>query len=85
MFHPQASRMGLFRDLLPGENQASRGLPIPRTPNRSVRPPGVGCLVDSDGACAQCRDGLEQFCPNQVLTYASPDRHLGGVTYGGYS
>ena len=29
--------------------------------------------------------GLEQFCPNLTLTYNSPDRHLGGVTYGGYS
>ncbi|HYI12842.1 MAG TPA: NAD(P)-dependent alcohol dehydrogenase [Thermoanaerobaculia bacterium] len=46
---------------------------------------GVGCLVDSDRTCQQCLDGLEQFCPNQVLTYASPDKHLGGVTYGGYS
>lgn len=46
---------------------------------------GVGCLVDSDGTCAACKDGLEQFCPNQILTYGFPDRHLGGVTYGGYS
>jgi alcohol dehydrogenase (NADP+) len=46
---------------------------------------GVGCMVDSDGTCTSCKDGLEQFCPNQVLTYASPDKHLGGVTYGGYS
>ena len=33
----------------------------------------------------QCRAGLEQFCPNQTLTFNSPDKHLGGVTYGGYS
>ena len=46
---------------------------------------GVGCLVDSDGSCPQCQAGYEQFCPNQVLTFNSPDRHLGGVTYGGYS
>ncbi len=46
---------------------------------------GVGCLVDSDGTCPACKEGLEQFCPNQVLTYGAPDRHLGGVTYGGYS
>ena len=45
----------------------------------------VGCLVDSDQTCPHCRAGLEQFCPNQVLTYGSPDKHLGGVTYGGYS
>lgn len=46
---------------------------------------GVGCLVDSDQSCPHCQAGLEQFCPNQTLTYGSPDRHLGGVTYGGYS
>jgi len=45
----------------------------------------VGCLVDSDGTCQGCQDGLEQFCPNMTLTYNSPDVHLGGVTYGGYS
>jgi uncharacterized zinc-type alcohol dehydrogenase-like protein len=28
---------------------------------------------------------LEQFCPNFTLTYNFPDKHLGGVTYGGYS
>ena len=45
----------------------------------------VGCMVDSDGTCPQCKDGFEQFCPNMILTYNSPDKHLGGVTYGGYS
>src|ERR1700741_5085524 len=24
---------------------------------------GVGCLVDSDHTCPNCRAGLEQFCP----------------------
>ena len=46
---------------------------------------GVGCLVDSDRTCDACKAGLEQFCPNMTLTYGSPDKHLGGVTYGGYS
>jgi uncharacterized zinc-type alcohol dehydrogenase-like protein len=46
---------------------------------------GVGCLVDSDRTCPNCRDDLEQLCPNQILTFNSPDKHLGGVTYGGYS
>src|SRR6202171_540973 len=45
----------------------------------------VGCMVDSDGTCPQCKAGLEQFCPNMTLTFNSPDKHLGGVTYGGYS
>jgi len=45
----------------------------------------VGCMVDSDGDCEECQAGLEQFCPHGTLTYNSPDVHLGGVTYGGYS
>ncbi len=45
----------------------------------------VGCMVDSDGTCAECRAGQEHFCPNCILTYNFPDKHLGGVTYGGYS
>jgi uncharacterized zinc-type alcohol dehydrogenase-like protein len=45
----------------------------------------VGCMVDSDGTCPNCKEGLEQFCPNLVLTYNFPDKHTGGVTYGGYS
>ena len=45
----------------------------------------VGCMVDSDGTCPECQAGLEQFCPNGTLTYNFPDKHLGGVTYGGYS
>jgi uncharacterized zinc-type alcohol dehydrogenase-like protein len=47
---------------------------------------GVGCLVDSDQTCPNCRAGLQQFCPGMVLTYGSPDRHkTAPVTYGGYS
>ena len=46
---------------------------------------GVGCMVDSDHTCPNCHDGLEQFCPSSTFTYNSPDKHLGGVTYGGYS
>jgi alcohol dehydrogenase (NADP+) len=45
----------------------------------------VGCLVDSCGVCGECKLSLEQFCPNATLTYNSPDKHIGGVTYGGYS
>lgn len=46
----------------------------------------VGCLVGSDGDCRQCRAGLEQLCPNQTLTFNSPDKHgTAPVTYGGYS
>jgi alcohol dehydrogenase (NADP+) len=45
----------------------------------------VGCLVDTDRTCPECRAGVEQFCPNLTLTYNFPDKHLGGVTYGGYA
>ncbi|HET9180231.1 MAG TPA: NAD(P)-dependent alcohol dehydrogenase [Terriglobia bacterium] len=45
----------------------------------------IGCMVDSDRTCPECRAGQEQFCPNVTLTYSFPDKHLGGVTYGGYS
>jgi uncharacterized zinc-type alcohol dehydrogenase-like protein len=46
----------------------------------------VGCMVDSDRTCENCRAGLEQFCDKGVtLTYNSEDPHTGGITYGGYS
>src|SRR5918993_2084621 len=45
----------------------------------------VGCMIDSDGTCSECKAGQEQFCANFTLTYNSPDAHLGGVTFGGYS
>jgi alcohol dehydrogenase (NADP+) len=47
---------------------------------------GVGCMVDSCRTCASCQEGEEQYCASiPVLTYNVPDKHLGGVTYGGYS
>jgi uncharacterized zinc-type alcohol dehydrogenase-like protein len=46
----------------------------------------VGCMVDSDRNCEACLAGEEQFCASQpVFTYNAPDKHLGGMTYGGYS
>src|SRR5262245_32099640 len=46
----------------------------------------VGCMVDSDRTCPNCRAGLEQYCMAlPTFTYNFPDKHLGGVTYGGYS
>jgi uncharacterized zinc-type alcohol dehydrogenase-like protein len=46
----------------------------------------VGCMVDSDRTCPNCKDGLENFCPNVTLTFNSPDKHkTAPVTYGGYS
>jgi uncharacterized zinc-type alcohol dehydrogenase-like protein len=47
---------------------------------------GVGCMVDSDRVCENCRAGEEQYCVKvPTFTYNSPDPILGGVTYGGYS
>jgi alcohol dehydrogenase (NADP+) len=47
---------------------------------------GVGCMVDSDRVCPNCRAGNEQFCDSMpTFTYNAEDKHLGGVTYGGYS
>jgi alcohol dehydrogenase (NADP+) len=46
----------------------------------------VGCMVDSDRTCEACLAGEEQFCASQpIFTYNAPDKHLGGMTYGGYS
>lgn len=46
----------------------------------------VGCMVDSDRTCPNCRAGEEQYCDSfPTLTYNAEDKFLGGVTYGGYS
>jgi alcohol dehydrogenase (NADP+) len=46
---------------------------------------GVGCMVDSCRACANCVDGEEQYCTTHtVYTYNSRDPH-GEVMQGGYS
>jgi uncharacterized zinc-type alcohol dehydrogenase-like protein len=46
---------------------------------------GVGCMVDSCRTCAQCQQGLEQYCAVTPLwTYNSRDKE-GAPTYGGYS
>lgn len=46
----------------------------------------VGCMVDSCRECEDCREGLEQYCQNEIsFTYNSPDKYTGKMTYGGYS
>jgi uncharacterized zinc-type alcohol dehydrogenase-like protein len=46
----------------------------------------VGCMVDSCRDCQYCKEGLEQYCEKgNILTYNSPDKFLGGHTFGGYS
>ena len=47
---------------------------------------GVGCMVDSCRTCHGCKEGLEQYCDNgATFTYNAQDKHIGGVTLGGYS
>jgi uncharacterized zinc-type alcohol dehydrogenase-like protein len=45
----------------------------------------VGCLVDSCRSCNNCKDDLEQYCPEWVGTYGGHDKHLDSPTFGGYS
>ncbi|SMG24013.1 NAD(P)-dependent alcohol dehydrogenase [Arenibacter troitsensis] len=45
----------------------------------------VGCLVDSCRSCNNCKDDLEQYCPQWVGTYGGYDKHLNSPTHGGYS
>jgi cinnamyl-alcohol dehydrogenase len=44
----------------------------------------IGCMVNSCGACTDCNDSLEQFCPQRVFTYNAVDKD-GKPTQGGYS
>ena len=46
---------------------------------------GVGCIVDSCGECAECGDGLENYCDRMVGTYNGPTADAPGHTLGGYS
>lgn len=48
-------------------------------------PVGVGCMVDSCRACANCADGEEQYCTTgTTYTYNSRDAH-GTMMQGGYA
>lgn len=46
---------------------------------------GVGCLVDSCQHCAECDDGLENYCDGMIGTYNFPTPDAPGWTLGGYS
>lgn len=47
---------------------------------------GVGCMVDSCGKCANCKNGEEQFCTNgATFTYNGEASDGTGHTKGGYS
>ncbi|HLW51123.1 MAG TPA: NAD(P)-dependent alcohol dehydrogenase [Sphingobacteriaceae bacterium] len=46
----------------------------------------IGCIVDSCGHCHHCHEGEEQYCEKGwTVVFNSPDKHLGGQTYGGFS
>jgi uncharacterized zinc-type alcohol dehydrogenase-like protein len=46
---------------------------------------GVGCMVDSCQHCADCDDGLENYCDGMVGTYNGATADAPGHTLGGYS
>lgn len=47
---------------------------------------GVGCMVDSCQTCAQCKEGLEQFCEEGMTqTYNGYERDGKTLAQGGYS
>jgi len=46
---------------------------------------GVGCIVDSCQRCADCDEGLENYCDHMVGTYNGPTADAPGHTLGGYS
>jgi len=46
---------------------------------------GVGCIVDSCKHCADCADGLENYCDHMTGTYNFPTPDAPGHTLGGYS
>lgn len=46
---------------------------------------GVGCLVDSCGECASCKDGQEQFCTRPSVGTYNSQGYDGEWTAGGYS
>jgi uncharacterized zinc-type alcohol dehydrogenase-like protein len=46
----------------------------------------IGCIVDSCQECDHCHEGLEQFCDAfPTFSFNSPDKHIGGSTFGGFS
>lgn len=46
----------------------------------------IGCIVDSCQECDHCHEGFEQFCDAfPTFSFSSPDKHIGGSTFGGFS
>lgn len=46
---------------------------------------GIGCIVDSCKHCAECDEGLENYCDGMVGTYNGSTPDDPGWTLGGYS
>jgi len=46
---------------------------------------GIGCIVDSCKQCADCEEGLENYCDHMIGTYNSPTADAPGHTLGGYA
>jgi len=46
---------------------------------------GVGCFVDSCRTCTPCKNGLEQYCTNGMVTTYNGVEKDGTATQGGYS
>jgi uncharacterized zinc-type alcohol dehydrogenase-like protein len=47
---------------------------------------GVGCFVDSCGACDSCKAGHENYCSKGfTMTYGSMESDGKTPTFGGYS
>ncbi len=79
---------GTVYPVVPGHEIVGRVTRVGGSVNRlkAGDPVGVGCMVDACRTCPECQAGLEQYCQHgPTLTYNSPDKHLGGMTYGGYS
>lgn len=72
--------------LIPGHELSGRVTAVGSavTRFRIGDPVGVGNVVDSCRQCRRCDAGLEQYCPDRVLTYGFIGRD-GRVTTGGYS
>jgi uncharacterized zinc-type alcohol dehydrogenase-like protein len=70
-------------DLHQARNEWSDVMPTvyPCVPGHEI----VGRVTKVGSAVTKFKPGFEQFCPNMILTYNFPDKHTGGVTYGGYS
>lgn len=47
---------------------------------------GVGCMVNSCLECPDCKGQEEQYCPETVFTYGTPEKSSPtGISQGGYS